>query len=78
MHIKVRVVTESKEDSLEQISEDRFRVFVREKAKNGQANKRVQELLGEYFEKPAGAFRIVSGHHSPSKIFEIFEETKSV
>lgn len=70
MHIKVRVVVESKKESFEKTAEDTFSVSVREKAEQGKANKRVQELLGDHFEKPAGTFRIVSGHHAPNKIIE--------
>ena len=71
MHIKVRVTTNSDKESFKQTAEDAFTISVKEKAEHGRANRRVQELLGSHFEKPAGAFRIVSGHHAPHKIIEI-------
>jgi len=46
-----------------------FKISVREKAENNEANKRVIELLQEHFKTKN--VRIVNGHQSPSKLIFI-------
>lgn len=71
MYVKVKVFAGAKKESFEQKSDDHFEVAVKEKAERNMANKRVIELMSEYFKVPAGKVRIISGHHSPSKILSI-------
>lgn len=70
MYIKVRVTPESTAESLEKKTPDLFDIHVKEKAKLGQANARVIELLKQHF-KQAKRLYIVSGHHSPHKIISV-------
>lgn len=69
MYLKLRVITDSKVDKIEKISEDTFRVHVKVPAENNAANNRVIELLREIY--PDTSIRIVNGHHSPSKIISV-------
>jgi uncharacterized protein (TIGR00251 family) len=69
MYIKVRVTPNSKEESFTQKAADHFEVKVKEKAEQNQANRRVTELVRQYFK--TNNVRIISGHHSPSKIFSV-------
>ena len=55
-------------ESLKEKSKDHFEISVKEKAENNQANKRVLEILAEYFKIPQNKVRIVNGHRSPSKL----------
>ena len=71
MLIKVKVKTKSKKEGVSKISEDTFLVSVKEKPEEGLANKRVVEVLREYLKVYNKKVRIVSGHHSPSKIISI-------
>ena len=71
MFIKVRVSAGAKEERIERAEPDLFYIAVREPAERNLANRRVQELLGAHFGVPAGAVRLVSGHHSPGKIFRL-------
>jgi len=71
MLIKVKVKTKAKKDSVTKKSEDSLLVSVKEKPEDGLANKKVIELLREYLKVYNGRIRIVSGHHSPSKIINI-------
>ncbi|MDP3956109.1 MAG: DUF167 domain-containing protein [bacterium] len=73
MYIKVRVVAGSKLESFEQKSDDTFFLTVKEKAKQGLANARVRQLLATNIGVPISCVRLVSGHTSPSKIFDIKE-----
>lgn len=71
MYIKVKVKAGNKKERFEKISEDHFNVAVIEPAERGLANKRVLELVREYFKVYNSDVRIVSGHHSPGKIISI-------
>ena len=69
MYIKLRVIPGSKKEEITVLSEDTFRILVKEEAEHNQANIRVLELMKERF--PGKIIRIVSGHHSPSKIISV-------
>jgi uncharacterized protein YggU (UPF0235/DUF167 family) len=71
MYIKVRVTPGVKKESFVKISEDHFAASVKEKAERNMANARVRELVAEHFSVPVGKAKLVSGHHSPSKIFSV-------
>jgi uncharacterized protein YggU (UPF0235/DUF167 family) len=71
MYIKARVYSQSKNASLETKDDVRFVIKVKEKAEGNRANTRAREMLAEHFKIPLPAVRIVSGHHSPSKLFSI-------
>ncbi|MBI3634001.1 MAG: DUF167 domain-containing protein [Candidatus Yonathbacteria bacterium] len=71
MYIKVRVATEVKKEVFKRINEDTFSVSVKEPAEQNRANTRVRELIASHFGISIKGVRFVSGHHSPSKIFNI-------
>lgn len=72
MYIKVRVVPGASGESFVKIKEDTYQVKVREKALRNMANDRVKFLLAKNLNLPENKIRLISGHHSPSKIFGIF------
>lgn len=69
MHIKVKVAAGSRTEQIVRKSADSYTVSVKEKAERNLANKRVLEILRSFH--PRKSVRIVKGHHSPSKIFEV-------
>jgi uncharacterized protein YggU (UPF0235/DUF167 family) len=71
MYIKVRVQPASKKELFVQKGPDSFSVSVKERAERNMANGRVRELVAGHFKIPEGKVRLVSGHHSPSKIFSV-------
>lgn len=71
MYIKVRVTVGARAESFEKVKESHYVASVREKAKRNMANARVIELVAAEFGISPGAVRIVSGHHSPSKLLSI-------
>ncbi len=73
MYIKVKVKTGAKTEKFVKKTKDHFDVSVKEPAERNLANKRIVELVREYFKVYNGEVRIVSGHHSPSKIINIDE-----
>jgi len=81
MFIKVKVKTDSKVEKIVKKSNDHFEISVKESAERNMANKKVLELVRDYFKaRPNddsvgrvynGDVRIVNGHHSPSKIISL-------
>lgn len=75
MHIKVHAYPDAGEEALIQKEDNLFEVFVREAPQDGQANKRITELVREFFVSKTGKenvhLRLVSGARSPHKIFHI-------
>ena len=71
MYIKLKVKTEAKHEKFVKKTKDHFDVAVKEPAERGLANKRVIELVRKYYKVYNGDIRIVSGHHSPSKIISL-------
>lgn len=69
MYLKLKVIPDAKEEKVEKLSDDSWRIWVRVPAENNSANSRVLELVRQDF--PGTSVRIVSGHHSPSKIVSI-------
>ena len=71
MHIRVRVKTGMRKESVIEISPRVFAVGVKEKAEGGKANARVVALIAQFFGVPQKEVRIVSGHTRPSKMLTI-------
>jgi uncharacterized protein YggU (UPF0235/DUF167 family) len=69
--IRVKAVPDAKKEKLEVVSPGNFRVFVREPAERNQANRRITQIIAEYFRIPSGKLHMISGHRSLSKIFQI-------
>ena len=69
MYIKVKIKPDSRKEIIEKISKDHYNISVKEKAKNNRANDRLIEIMKK--EYPDTIIRIISGHHSPSKILSI-------
>lgn len=69
MYLKIKVVPDSKKEKVEKLKDDEYRMWVKVPAENNLANSRVIELCKEMF--PGTSVRIISGHHSPSKILSI-------
>ena len=71
MYISVRVVAGAKEEKREELANGRLRIWVKEPAKQNLANRRVLQLLARHFKISRAKVRLVSGHHSPAKIFSV-------
>jgi uncharacterized protein YggU (UPF0235/DUF167 family) len=69
MYIKLKVVPDAKKEKIDKVKDDEWHVWVKVPAENNLANSRVLELVRESY--PNTFVRIVSGHHSPSKIVSV-------
>ena len=71
MYIKAKVAAGAKKESIIKVSADTVKVAVREPRERNMANRRVMELVAEHFGVSAGRVRLISGHHSSSKILSV-------
>lgn len=71
MYLRVHVIPESKRETLTKESEDTWHVCVRVAAQGNRANHRVRELIATELQLPTSAVRILTGHHSRSKLMSI-------
>ena len=69
MYIKVKVKAGARKEIVEWVSDDHFVISVREKAEHNYANFRILGIFRTMY--PNTSVRIVSGHHSASKILSI-------
>lgn len=69
MYIKVKIITKARRELIEKVSNDHYNVSVKEKPENNNANRRLLELM--HIEFPNSIIKLISGHHSPSKILSI-------
>ena len=69
MYVKVKITPDSKKENVTKVSDDHYEISVKQKAENNKANSRLLEIMHSEF--PNSIIRIVSGHHSPSKIVSI-------
>jgi uncharacterized protein YggU (UPF0235/DUF167 family) len=71
MLIHVKVKAESNRDKVIKKNEASYIVYTREEARENRANYAVLMLMAEELRTPVSVLRIITGHHSPSKIIEV-------
>ena len=69
MYVKVKIKPNSKKETVNKVSTDHYKISVKQKAENNSANSRLLEIMHTEFSN--SIIRIISGHHSPSKILSI-------
>lgn len=71
MRIEIKVKPGSKKEEVLSLGEGMFKVSVKERALEGQANEAVREALAEYFKVSKSKVRFLSGLKSRTKRLEI-------
>ncbi len=71
MHVSVRVTADAKREKVIEAARGRLMIAVKEPAERNAANRRVLELVAAHHHIPKNHVRLVSGHHSPSKVFDV-------
>jgi uncharacterized protein len=71
MKIEIKVKPGSKKEEVLPLSEGVFKVSVKEKALEGQANEAVREAIAEYFKVSRSKVQFLSGLKSKTKRLEI-------
>jgi uncharacterized protein YggU (UPF0235/DUF167 family) len=74
MYVKITALTGQKQEFLREENNERFVVSVKEKPEQNMANRKILEIIALHFKVPASRVKIVSGHHKPSKIFNIVDK----
>ncbi len=73
MRIEVHVAPNAREPGVAKSDEGRYEVRVDERPDRGRANKRLVEILSDYFGVPKSRVVIVRGSKSRDKVVEILE-----
>jgi uncharacterized protein (TIGR00251 family) len=68
--INVKVIANSKQEKIEKIG-DEYKIHLTAQREKGKANKKLVEMLAEYFKCKKSQVIIVVGERSTSKIIEI-------
>jgi len=71
MRIFVSAKPASRENKIEIIGKNRYRVYVKEPAVKGRANAAIIELLAHYFSTSKSSIKIVQGAFTGEKIIDI-------
>lgn len=71
MFVRVHVVPDAKKEKVTKESDTVFQIMVKEPAERNLANGRVRQLLAEAFGVAVGKVQIVTGHRSPTKMFDV-------
>lgn len=71
MYIQVKVKAGQRREMVEQVTDNRFIISVKEKAERNLANTRVIELVALHFSLPSEQVKIISGHTSPTKLLSL-------
>lgn len=71
MQVRVKVQTGVRKEMMTVVNDTVFTIKVSEAAERNLANRRVKALLAEYFEVEPSCVRLISGHHTPQKIYDI-------
>lgn len=71
MYVKVKVTPDAKREQVTKESDTVFRMEVKEPAERNLANERVKQLLRDALGIKNGEVRLVAGHRSGSKVFDV-------
>ncbi|MCM8762774.1 MAG: DUF167 domain-containing protein [Candidatus Omnitrophica bacterium] len=71
MRISVKVRPNAKQQRVEQIAQNSFLVWVKEKPVEGKANQAVVRILAQYFGIPQSSVNLLKGQNSKQKLFDI-------
>ncbi len=71
MKIFVKAKPGAREEKIEKVGENEFKVSVKELPIKGKANFAIERALAEYFKVSISNIKLVSGFSSKNKVFEI-------
>jgi uncharacterized protein len=75
MYIHIKLIPNAKKESFEKLDNNHYKISVREPAQRNLANKRLIEIIRKKFSN-AKQIKIISGHHSPSKLLSVNTDEK--
>ena len=75
MLIRVKVKTNAKKEGITAQPKNIFAVSLKEKPEQNLANKKLVSVLSKHLSVPISKIRIIRGHHKPSKIISIADDS---
>lgn len=69
MKIEVQVKLNAKQESIEDLGENKFLIRLNVPPVDGKANKRIVELLSKHLRIPKTRLELIRGHQSKNKLF---------
>ena len=78
MYIRVHVVAGARRERIVKIGESEWQMTVREPATRNLANQRIKEILAENYVISTKHVRLITGYHSPTKIFDVEVEDRHI
>lgn len=73
MHIKTYVTPNSRKEIIEKESPTTYRIKVREPKERNLVNIRLRQILASEFETEIGQVKLISGHRSVVKVFDVLK-----
>lgn len=71
MRLQIKITANAKQDKIEKISENQYKIWVKAPAVENKANKHLINLLAKYFNTSKSNVNILKGEKSKNKIVEI-------
>ena len=71
MNISVKVITRSKQEKISLEEDGSYKVWLRVPAEKGRANKKLIELISDFFKLPQSKIEILHGETSSKKIIKV-------
>ena len=71
MRVEVRVSPRSSRSEIVELGANRYKVYMHAPAVDGKANRKLAEMLAEYFGTKKNRVKIVSGLKAKNKVVEI-------
>jgi len=71
MYVKVRVVAGMRKEKIVQIDAVTFEMTIKEPVERNLANARIRTILARVYTVNEAMVRLITGHHSQSKIFDV-------
>jgi len=69
--LNVKVITNTSREKVEELDENSFKIWVKSRPVEGEANNAIINLLSDYLDIPKNMFRIAIGKRSSNKVIEI-------
>jgi uncharacterized protein YggU (UPF0235/DUF167 family) len=73
MYVKVHVYPGMKKEHVKKLKEHTYELVLKVPAERNAANDRVKEIIADIYKVTGADVRIVTGHHSPSKILDVIK-----
>lgn len=74
MYVRVHAVPDARKERVQEEKDGSLTIWVKEPAAQNRANGRIRELVAERYTVETKRVRMLTGHHSSSKMFSVDEK----